>query len=94
MRDLTKAELEEYFRFAGSDKGAHDFHMDQARLIGEVVIDFRLFEAATAKLLMTAPDEYDLNDFLLSFWVAAFQMGRECESRLITAALKGSVAKG
>ena len=90
MRDLTKAELEEYFQFAREDKAAADFHMDQTQLIGQVAIDTEAADVIMKKLRVALQTVgVKERDALLSLWVAAFQMGRECESRLITAALKG-----
>jgi len=89
MRDLTKSELEEYFCFARDDKKAGDFHLDQTQLVGNVLLSAGLLKTAAVKMLMALSEGMDPHDVLVSFWVLAFQMGRECESRLITTALKG-----
>lgn len=40
---------------------------------------------------LLAGEPMKMEDILLSFWVWAFQMGRECESRLLTQALQGKL---
>jgi hypothetical protein len=89
MRDLTRDEIEEYLGCARSDTGAGDFHQDQGRLIGEVVLESGMFETVGQKIRIAQAAGLSNRDLWLSIWVSAFQMGHECESRLITLALKG-----
>jgi len=89
MRDLTREEIEEYFRFAIDDERAADFHQDQAALVGEALLDCGYFDVVTGKMLQAKRAGLGPTEVMVSLWVAAFQMGRECESRLLTLALKG-----
>lgn len=90
MRDLTKAELQDYFAWARSDVKASDYRRDQAQLIGEVIEDCGLMDPLARKLKLAMDrGTFTPNDLMLSTFVAFFQMGRECESRLLTLALKG-----
>jgi len=90
MRDLTRAEIEEYLRFAKADTRAGDFHQGQAQLVGEVITECGLFETVGQKLRVGFAAGLSCEALCLSLWVSAFQMGRECESSLITLALKGA----
>jgi hypothetical protein len=88
MRDLTEDEIEEYFRYASADTLARDFHVQQVQLIGAAVIESGLFNAIAPKVLTGMADGRSTEEIILALWVSAFQMGRECESRLITLALQ------
>jgi hypothetical protein len=90
MRELTPDEIEEYLRFARSDTGAGDFHQDQANLIGEVGEECGVFEAVHIKLMEGKALGLSHKELWSSIWLYGFLMGRECESRLITLALKGA----
>ena len=88
MRDLTSDEIREYLQFAHSDLSAADFHQDQAQLIGNALVEEGFIKAIQTKLGKGLKAGMSINDAFLSLWVMAFQMERECESRLITIALK------
>jgi hypothetical protein len=94
MRDLTRDEIEEYLRFAEADREAGDFHQDQAELIGEAVVESGLLDQLGRKIRAVRAAGLSNKSLWLSVWVAAFQMGRECECRLITLALKGANRAG
>jgi hypothetical protein len=95
MRDLTEDEVREYFRFTKADLKAGDFHREQVVLIGGVVKETGFIDAAIRKMLKGIfLDGMPEDEVLLSFWVSGFQMGRECESRLLTHALKATVKGG
>src|SRR5215467_4090843 len=87
MRDLTRDAIEEYLCFARSDSGAGDFRQDQASLIAEVGEQCGVFEAVHIKLLEGKAAGLSSRELWISIWLYGFQMGRECESRLITLAL-------
>ena len=95
MRNLTKDELDEYFQFAKADKAAADFPREQAKLVGQAMLDFGLMDmmAKEALRFLESGSLASPSDVLLSILISAFQMGRECESRLLTAALKGRLKK-
>jgi hypothetical protein len=84
MRDLTRAELEEYFQFAHNDQAACNFHEEQTQLVGQVVANSGLIDATVAGILAKVDERWDPQERLLALWVMAFQMGRECESRLLS----------
>lgn len=92
MRDLTKSEIEEYLRFAKADSKAADFSPEQVGIICEAMRAAGLFESIMKKIA-TAPDDLDALDITYSVLIAMFQMGRECESRLINAALQGKISR-
>lgn len=89
MRDLTADEIREYLEFAHGDLKAEDFHREQHRLIGDMILEAGLVDAVCKKLMAALKQGLPPEDLFLSLWVSAFQMGRECESRLLTLALKG-----
>jgi hypothetical protein len=91
MRDVTKAELDEYFGFAWRDLKPQSFSQEQAQLIGESVTQSRLPAAVLKKAVEAMKAGLRPEDFILSFWISAFQMGREFESRLLTSALRSRV---
>lgn len=94
MRDLTQEEIRDYLRFAiTDDKRSHpEFNQQQAQLIGTAFVEIGLMRDAAlicAKRIVSLPlEELRSEDLMLSLLVWAFQMGRECESRLLTNALK------
>jgi hypothetical protein len=90
MRDLTRDEIEEYLCFARSDTGAGDFHQDQTNLIAKVGEECGVFEAVHIKLVKGKALGLSHKELWIAIWLYGFQMGRECESRLITLALKGA----
>lgn len=93
MRDLTEGEIREYLDWAKRDLGASDFNMAQASLIGTVVREIKLMDSIASKLGKGLAAGIRPEDAFLSLWISAFQMGRECESRLLTRALqKGAKA--
>lgn len=89
MRDLTEDEIAEYFEFADKDVHPADFNYQQATLIGNAVVESRFFQAIAPRVVLALQNGYTSKDLVLSLWVTAFLMGRECESRLLTLALKG-----
>lgn len=88
MRDLTADEIREYFEFAQSDRSAGDFHQEQAQLLGEALARSTFMPQVGKKIQSGLAAGFGPEDLFLSLWVMAFQMGRECESRLFTRALK------
>ena len=93
MRDLTEAELNEYFAFCKRDLKPADFNEAQTHLVGVVAREWGLLAGMTRKLDEAEELGLTEEDIVVSFWVWAFQMGRECESRLITQALKVQVGQ-
>jgi len=91
MRDLTEDELREYFEFAKADRKAADFHLEQHKLIAKVASEIELMDSLGRKLAMGLKEGVHPEDLFFSLWIAAFQMGRECESRILTRALKATV---
>jgi hypothetical protein len=97
MRDLTREEIEEYLHFASTDREAANFQNRhaQGKLIGDAVARSGVLEAMGRNMVRHAGGPAELcseeviYSMILSLWVSAFQMGRECESRLLTLALKG-----
>jgi hypothetical protein len=89
MRNITKAEIEEYLRFAFATADQEPANArEQALLIGDCLAGSKLLKAASAEAVEGMRAGQSAEDFIISFWVSAFQMGREFESRLFTAALK------
>jgi hypothetical protein len=80
MRDLNDDDIREYLGFAQADLKAEDF---QHRMIGQVVLDLGLMDSIKRKLRRDVEAGSSANDLFVSLWVSAFQMGRECESRLM-----------
>jgi hypothetical protein len=93
MRDLTKDEITEYLAFAYADRFAADFNEAQAHVLAEAVNNSQLPKAICLKLNVGTKLGIKSRELWLMVWVMGFQMGRECESRLITAALKGKTNK-
>lgn len=91
MRDLTREEITEYLEYARQTDS--DFHREQAQLIGDTVTAVRLLDLMEPHFVEALEAGFRAKDIILSIWVWAFQMGRECESRLLTLALKGHKRK-
>ena len=85
MRDVSRSELEEYFRFVIREKTARFFTAEQARLIGSCSIEAGVLKAADLRAKQAMKEGLGIENFILSFWVWAFQCGREFENRLYTA---------
>jgi hypothetical protein len=82
MKDLTENEIRKYLEFAVKDLAAKNFKQGQTELIGQAVLDSQLLRRISPKMLTGLDDGISVENILLSLWVSAFQMGRECESRL------------
>lgn len=89
MRDLTEQEITEYLRWAKSDRQPQDFHQEQTSMVGIAARDIGLLNGLNYKILEGMRQGCSPEEIVLSMWVWGFQMGRECESRLLTQALKG-----
>lgn len=87
MRDVSKEELEQYFRFVHRDKTPDNFSKEQALLIRDC-LHLHVLPMLREQAVKMKDDGLRFEDFLTSVWVFAFQMGREFESRLFTAAIK------
>lgn len=94
MRDLTQEEIRDYLRFVlgkGRQQPA-DFSQEQAELIGTEFLSSGMMKAVTmrivADIVAQPPENVESETVMLSLLVWAFQMGRECESRLLTLALQ------
>lgn len=94
MRDLTNEEIEDYLAFAQTTRGPRlkEFSQDQASLIGDAFLHSGMMQAVTLiaadHIIELPPEQVSAEAVMLSLLVWAFQMGRECESRLLTLALK------
>lgn len=87
MRDLTEEEIREYLDWVRDDLKAEPFNLPQTQLVGNEAVRQDLLGAAVRKINEGLKLGFKPEDVFLSFWVWAFQMGRECESRLLTRAL-------
>lgn len=90
MRDVTRREIDDYFRFIDTKEGmaASEFTQAQAILIGHTALEYKVPFNAIKKGLWMMSSGMNPEDFVLSLWVSAFQMGREFESRLISIAIR------
>ena len=89
MRDVTEAELRDYFRAIDTNELKPDhFTQQQASMIGDAARECKLARTLLKAALEMREADYKPEDFLISMWVQAFQMGREFEDRLFTEAIK------
>lgn len=99
MRDLSRTEIEEYFAFTRRDYHhgglPPGFSPEQTHLIGAVMRDCGILDSIGDRALEAKRKGFSLDDTMLSLFVSCFQLGRECESRLLTRALQaGAGAQG
>ena len=97
MRDLTREELVEYFAFTRRDYHPSGlppgFSREQARLIGDAMHESGILDSIGDTALDAKKRGFSIDDTMTSIFVSCFQLGRECESRLLTQALKSRVGK-
>jgi hypothetical protein len=88
MRNLTEDEIRDYLAYVQCTPNCAEINMEQCEMIGMAAMEFGLMEVFGKKALLAKADGLEATEVMLSFWIWAFQMGRECESRLLTLALQ------
>lgn len=84
MRDLTQDEIQEYLNHARLDLKPEGFTLAQAQMIGDAAVRSGLLPWLLNEIGRAKEEKLTDKELLVSIWVSAFLMGRECQFRLFT----------
>lgn len=87
IKEITTAEIEEYFKFRNSKGGAVEYSEEQTRVIGDgfwVNADGPDFVQWVLGMLLS----HGPGAAFSTVWIGAFQHGREFENRLMAKAMR------